>query len=129
MLPGGEPGGGTWLSSSSLLWKIHIVLDYKRRERLNPFILLGVFFPPFLDRENLKLAACLAKSPTSLQTQLFCAGLLSDKPALFCFSDSLSLHPTIFEMSLFFPIFTFPPSALNCCCGLQDLNAQQLCCC
>lgn len=128
MLPGGDTGDGYVALQQLSLWKICTVLDYKRRELLHPFPCF--FFSLFWSRENLKLAADLTNSPDfsvpkywSLQTQLLCVGVLSDNLASFCFSESLSLHPTIFQMVLFFPYLRFCPSALNCCCGLQDLNA------
>lgn len=61
MLPRGDAGEGYVALQQLSLWKIHIVLDYKRRELLNPFIFFFLF--PFLGRENLKLAAHFTKSP------------------------------------------------------------------
>lgn len=112
VLPRGDPGEGYVALQQLWLWKICVVLDYKRRELLNPFILFFLF--PFLGRENLKLAAHLTKSPYfsvpkywSLQTQLLCVGVLSNKLALFWFSESLSRHPTVLHVT-FFPISLFP---------------------
>lgn len=113
------------------LWRTYVVVDDKRRKLVNPFILFLLL--PFLGRQSVKLAACLTKSlcfSVSLQTQLCDVGLFSDELTLFCFSDChlLSTQP-VFQISLSAHLTFFSPSALNCCCGLQDLNSWQLCYC
>lgn len=123
--PPGDPAEGSVALQQLSLCQIHIVLDDKRRELLNPFVFSFLF--PLLGRENLKLAAQFKKIHL-----FFCAqALLSADPVASCWRAIRHLAffqlpriafppPRDFPNVTFFPyLHFFPPPALNCRRGLK----------
>lgn len=127
-----------WRWVCGLWWKIHIVLDYKRRESF--LILLSCWFFSFLFfffwLERNKLAAHFTKSSYLLCLSTCLCGpgcfVLVCYPtnSLYFFLHSHFPSTPVFPKCCFFPSYlTFSPLALNCCHRLWDLHTRQLCSC